>query len=138
MEGKELKLKEILNKKVVTCMIIAALVISSVAGVAGFKYVKANAKETDSEPITIEVTKQNIEKTLSATGTIISAEESGQFATTTSSYPVEEVYVKVGKSLWGSMIEIKSGVTMDDYLAFPYGNGAVEGMNCKIVDSFAY
>jgi len=91
-----LKLKEILNKKVVTCMIIAALVISSVAGVAGFKYVKANAKETDSEPITIEVTKQNIEKTLSATGTIISAEESGQFATTTSSYPVEEVYVKVG------------------------------------------
>ena len=91
-----MKLKEILNKKVVTCMIIAALVISSVVGVAGFKYVKANAKETDSEAITIEVTKQNIEKTLSATGTIISAEESGQFATTTSSYPVEEVYVKVG------------------------------------------
>lgn len=51
---------------------------------------------------------------------------------------LEKVYVKVGKSLWGSMIEIKSGVTMDDYLAFPYGNGAVEGMNCKIVDSFAY
>ncbi|SFO61796.1 Multidrug resistance efflux pump [Pseudobutyrivibrio sp. JW11] len=91
-----MKLKEILNKKVVTCMIIAALVISSVAGVAGFKYVKAKENEADSEAITIEVTKQNIEKTLSATGTIISAEESGQFATTTSSYPVEEVYVKVG------------------------------------------
>ena len=91
-----MKLKEILNKKVVACMIIAALVISSVAGVAGFKYVKAKGNEADSEPITIEVTKQNIEKTLSATGTIISAEESGQFATTTSSYPVEEVYVKVG------------------------------------------
>ncbi len=85
-----------INKKVVACMIIAALIISSVAGVAGFKYVKANAKETESEAITIEVTKQNIEKTLSATGTIISAEESGQFATTSGTYPVEEVYVKVG------------------------------------------
>lgn len=51
---------------------------------------------------------------------------------------LEKVYVKVGKSLWGIMIEIKSGITMDDYLAFPYGNGAVEGMTCKIVDSFEY
>jgi multidrug efflux pump subunit AcrA (membrane-fusion protein) len=96
MSAKDRTFFKKMNKKVVACMIIAALVISSVAGVAGFKYVKANAKETDSEAITIEVTKQNIEKTLSATGTIISAEESGQFATTTSSYPVEEVYVKVG------------------------------------------
>lgn len=96
MSAKDKTFFKKINKKVVACMIIAALVISSVVGVAGFKYVKANAKETDSEAITIEVTKQNIEKTLSATGTIISAEESGQFATTTGSYPVEEVYVKVG------------------------------------------
>ncbi|WP_033154399.1 efflux RND transporter periplasmic adaptor subunit [Pseudobutyrivibrio ruminis] len=96
MSAKDRTFFKKMNKKVVACMIIAALVISSVAGVAGFKYVKAKGQDSESEPITIEATKQNIEKTLSATGTIISAEESGQFATTTSSYPVEEVYVKVG------------------------------------------
>lgn len=43
---------------------------------------------------------------------------------------LEKVYVKIGKSLWGEMIEVKSGVTNDDYLAFPYGNGAIEGIQC--------
>jgi hypothetical protein len=51
---------------------------------------------------------------------------------------LEKVYVKVGKSLWGSMIEIKNGVTISDYLAFPYGNGAIEGLNCNVVESFDY
>ena len=30
-------------------------------------------------------------------------------------------YVKTGKTIYGYAVEIKSGVTMDDYLAFPYG-----------------
>ncbi|MBR4708117.1 MAG: HlyD family efflux transporter periplasmic adaptor subunit [Pseudobutyrivibrio sp.] len=47
---------------------------------------------------------------------------------------LERVPVKVGKSLWGYMSEIKEGVTMDDYLAFPYGNGAIEGVTCEVVD----
>ncbi len=47
-------------------------------------------------------------------------------------------YVKVGKTVWGSMIEIKDGVTMEDYLAFPYGNGAMEGVACEVVESFEY
>lgn len=51
---------------------------------------------------------------------------------------LEKVYVKVGKSLWGYMIEVKEGITADDYVAFPYGNGAVEGMKCKVVDSLEY
>ncbi len=29
--------------------------------------------------------------------------------------------VKTGKVLWGSYVEIKSGITTEDYLAFPYG-----------------
>ncbi len=47
---------------------------------------------------------------------------------------LERVPVKVGKSLWGYMSEVKEGVTMDDYLAFPYGNGSMEGVKCEIVD----
>lgn len=48
---------------------------------------------------------------------------------------LEKVNVKVGKSLWGSMYEIKSGITQEDYLAFPYGNGAIEGIKCETTDS---
>jgi len=35
--------------------------------------------------------------------------------------------VQVGKTIYGSMIEIKSGLSMEDYIAFPYGKNAVEG-----------
>ncbi len=96
-----MKLKEVLgrikfSKKVVAAMVAAALIISTIAGVSGVKYMMAQAKETEEEPITVTVIKQDVEKTLAATGTIISAEESGQFATVSGSYPVEEVYVKVG------------------------------------------
>lgn len=51
---------------------------------------------------------------------------------------LEKVYVKIGKSLWGEMLEVKSGITMDDCLAFPYGNGAIEGIKCKKVESLDY
>ena len=40
---------------------------------------------------------------------------------------LEKRYVSVGKSLWGSYMEILSGVTQDDYLAFPYGKDLAEG-----------
>ena len=48
---------------------------------------------------------------------------------------LQKEYVKVGKTLWGYMTEIKQGVTAEDYLAFPYGNGAIEGIPCEITDS---
>lgn len=37
-------------------------------------------------------------------------------------------YVKTGKTIYGYAVEIKSGITMDDYLAFPYGKTAKEGV----------
>ena len=91
-----------LNKKIIAAMVAAALLISVIGGVSGVKYMLAQAKELEAEAATFTVTKQDIEKTLSATGTIISAQESGQFATVSGSYPVEEVYVKVGD-------EVKTG-----------------------------
>lgn len=85
-----------LNKKIIAAMVAAALLISAFAGVTGVRHVMAKANESENTIATVSVVKQDVQKTLSATGTIISAEESGQFATVTGSYPVEEVYVKVG------------------------------------------
>ncbi|MDE6025714.1 MAG: HlyD family secretion protein [Lachnospiraceae bacterium] len=49
---------------------------------------------------------------------------------------LQKCYVKTGKIMWGSQIEIKSGVTMEDKLAFPYLKNAVEGT--KTVDKSRY
>lgn len=92
---KKHKVTNKINKKVVAAMIAAAVFISALVGVTTVK--SAFAKDdVSTEPITVEAANQDIQKTLSATGTIISAEEATEFATTASSYPIAEVYVKVG------------------------------------------
>lgn len=84
-----------INKKMAAVMAISLIIIIGIAGILGIKNVMA--KTTDEvELLTIQAIKQDVQKTLSATGTIISAEESTEFATTSGSYPIEEVYVKVG------------------------------------------
>ena len=40
---------------------------------------------------------------------------------------LKKQYVKVGKSLWGYYLEVTTGVTMDDKIAFPYGKNVEEG-----------
>ncbi len=45
-------------------------------------------------------------------------------------------YVKTGKTIYGSAIEIKAGLSEDDRIAFPYGKTAKEGI--KAVDSEEY
>ena len=40
---------------------------------------------------------------------------------------LEKRFVTTGKSLWGSYTEILSGLTPDDWLAFPYGKNLTEG-----------
>ncbi len=49
---------------------------------------------------------------------------------------LEKCYVKTGKSMWGSYVEIKSGLTMEDYVAFPYSSNATEGT--KTVETSYY
>ncbi len=43
-------------------------------------------------------------------------------------------YVKCGKSYYGYVTEITEGITNDDYIAFPYGDGAEIGAKTKIVE----
>ena len=40
---------------------------------------------------------------------------------------LEKRYVTTGQSLWGSYVEIRGGLTADDYIAFPYGKAVQEG-----------
>lgn len=42
-------------------------------------------------------------------------------------------YVETGKTIYGESVEIKSGLTLEDRIAFPYGNTAKEGI--RVVDS---
>ncbi len=40
---------------------------------------------------------------------------------------LQKQYVITGKSLWGSYVEVKNHVTLEDHLAFPYGTAVKEG-----------
>lgn len=42
--------------------------------------------------------------------------------------------VTTGKTVWGSYIEILDGLTLEDYIAFPYGKTAKEGVRCEETD----
>lgn len=44
---------------------------------------------------------------------------------------LEKRYVTTGKSLWGSYTEILSGLTEEDYIAFPYGKNVREGASTR-------
>lgn len=42
-------------------------------------------------------------------------------------------YIQVGKSIWGGdYYEIKSGLTLEDFVAFPYGSDAKEGVRVLV------
>lgn len=46
---------------------------------------------------------------------------------------LKKQYVTTGKTVYGTSIEIKSGLTESDRIAFPYGKEAVEGT--KVTDA---
>ena len=39
--------------------------------------------------------------------------------------------VHTGRTFYGSLIEIKDGITTEDYVAFPYGKKVKEGAKVK-------
>ena len=45
-------------------------------------------------------------------------------------------YVETGKTVYGSSIEIKSGLSESDRIAFPYGKTAKEGIKVKDAEGF--
>lgn len=51
---------------------------------------------------------------------------------------LEKQYVDTGKILWGSYVEIKSGITNDDYIAFPYGKNVKDGAATVVSEDMYY
>lgn len=47
---------------------------------------------------------------------------------------LKKQYVRTGKTVWGSTVEIKSGVTQADRIAFPYGKTVREGAKVNDAD----
>ncbi len=48
---------------------------------------------------------------------------------------LEKRYVTTGSGLWGTGVQIKSGLRSSDHIAFPYGKDVVEGAATEIVES---
>ncbi len=48
---------------------------------------------------------------------------------------LKKQYVKTGKTIYGQYVEILSGVTLKDNIAFPYGKNVKEGAKVKISDN---
>lgn len=44
---------------------------------------------------------------------------------------LEQRWVQTGRDLWGSYTQIRGGLTIDDYMAFPYGRDVVEGAHTQ-------
>ena len=51
---------------------------------------------------------------------------------------LEKQYVETGSILWGSYIEILSGLTTDDNIAFPYGQNVADGVRTVVKDTVEY
>ncbi|MBE5944087.1 MAG: HlyD family efflux transporter periplasmic adaptor subunit [Lachnospiraceae bacterium] len=53
---------------------------------------------------------------------------------------LEKVYIKTGKILWGDSIKVLGGISMGDYIAFPYASDVKEGVKTQMtgVDSLYY
>lgn len=44
---------------------------------------------------------------------------------------LEQRWVQTGRDLWGSYTQIRGGLTINDYVAFPYGRDVVEGAHTQ-------
>ena len=40
---------------------------------------------------------------------------------------LEKCYIQTGSDLWGSYTEIRRGLSLDDWIAFPYGKNVKDG-----------
>ncbi len=64
----------------------------------------------------------------------IRSDTNGKYVMADSNGKLVKKYIKTGKSLWGYVLEIKSGIDENDKIAFPYGKNAQEGVSTKEAD----
>ncbi|MBR3398083.1 MAG: biotin/lipoyl-binding protein [Lachnospiraceae bacterium] len=68
----------------------------------------------------------------------VRSDERGSYIYKDSNGSLKKEYILTGRSLWNSYTEIKSGLTQDEYIAFPYGTGVTDGAATEISEEMIY
>lgn len=89
-----------------------------------------NLKKGDSLELTIDTSSEGSDSGLYIDKSYVRTENGQSYIYKDDNGKLKKQTVKTGKSLWGSYVEIKSGLTNDDYIAFPYG--VREGEKTKV------
>lgn len=89
-----------------------------------------NLKKGDSLQLTIDTSSEGSDSGLYIDKSYVRTENGQSYIYKDDNGKLKKQSVKTGKSLWGSYVEIKSGLTNDDYIAFPYG--VREGEKTKV------
>lgn len=95
-----------------------------------------NLKKGDSLQLTIDTSSEGSGSGLYIDKSYVRTENGQSYIYKDDNGKLKKQSVKTGKSLWGSYVEIKSGLTNDDYIAFPYG--VREGEKTKVSEDGMY
>ena len=95
-----------------------------------------NLKKGDSLELTIDTSSEDSDSGLYIDKSYVRTENGQSYIYKDDNGKLKKQSVKTGKSLWGSYVEIKSGLTNDDYIAFPYG--VREGEKTKVSEDGMY
>ena len=95
-----------------------------------------NLKKGDSLELTIDTSSEGSDSALYIYKSYVRTENGQSYIYKDDNGKLKKQSVKTGKSLWGSYVEIKSGLTNDDYIAFPYG--VREGEKTKVSEDCMY
>ena len=95
-----------------------------------------NLKKGDSLELTIDTSSEGSDSGLYIDKSYVRTENGQSYIYKDDNGKLKKQSVKTGKSLWGSYVEIKSGLTNDDYIAFPYG--VRDGEKTKVSEDGMY
>ncbi len=68
----------------------------------------------------------------------VRSDERGSYIYKDNNGSLKKEYILTGRSMWNSYTEIKSGLTQDEYIAFPYGTGVTDGAATEISEEIIY
>lgn len=89
-----------------------------------------NLKKGDSLQLTIDTSSEGSDSGLYIDKSYVRTENGQSYIYKDDNGKLKKQSVKTGRTLWDSYVEIKSGLTNDDYIAFPYG--VREGEKTKV------
>ena len=77
---------------------------------------------------------ENAEQNISISNAYIRDDAKGKYVMKDDNGRLAKQYITTGGVFWGEYVEILDGLTLDDAIAFPYGDGAKEGTLTQMVE----